>query len=233
MVFAHVEVAPGASRRIKESRAHPGRPRRSALMRSRSVTKHKSPDERADQILAAARTCFLERGYFATKMDDIARAAKLSKGGVYFHFPSKREIFRALVQAEFDRATAFMDQVVDEEGDLLAQLLRLGDHFVEAFAADATMPRFMLIAAEMSLRDEPIRQMLLELQEAYIDRLTAILERAIADGHLRQIDARATAIALKSLVDGVQAAYAVGYEPDRDRLVEATFALIGNGLAPR
>ncbi|RDV37311.1 TetR/AcrR family transcriptional regulator [Bradymonadaceae bacterium TMQ3] len=202
-------------------------------MRSRSVTKHKSPDERADQILAAARACFLERGYFATKMDDIARAAKLSKGGVYFHFPSKREIFRALVQAEFDRATAFMDQVVDEEGDLLAQLLRLGDHFVEAFAADATMPRFMLIAAEMSLRDEPIRQMLLELQEAYIERLTAILERAIADGHLRQIDARATAIALKSLVDGVQAAYAVGYEPDRDRLVEATFALIGNGLAPR
>ncbi|RVU46742.1 TetR/AcrR family transcriptional regulator [Lujinxingia sediminis] len=202
-------------------------------MRSRSVTKHKSPDERADQILAAARACFLERGYFATKMDDIARAAKLSKGGVYFHFPSKREIFRALVQAEFDRATAFMDQVVDEEGDLLAQLLRLGDHFVEAFAADATMPRFMLIAAEMSLRDEPIRQMLLELQEAYIERLTAILERAIADGHLRQIDARATAIALKSLVDGVQAAYAVGYEPNRDRLVEATFALIGNGLAPR
>lgn len=196
------------------------------------MTKHKSPDERADQILAAARICFLERGYFATKMDDIARAAKLSKGGVYFHFPSKREIFRALVQAEFDRATGFMDQVVDEEGDLLAQLLRLGDHFVEAFAADATMPRFMLIAAEMSLRDEPIRQMLLELQEAYIERLTAILERAIADGHLRQIDARATAIALKSLVDGVQAAYAVGYEPDRDRLVEATFALLGKGLAP-
>lgn len=196
------------------------------------MTKHKSPDERADQILAAARTCFLERGYFATKMDDIARAAKLSKGGVYFHFPSKREIFRALVQAEFDRATGFMDQIVGEEQDLLAQLLRLGDHFVEAFAADASMPRFMLIAAEMSLRDEPIRLMLLELQEAYIERLTAILEQAIDDGHLRPIDARSTAIALKSLVDGVQAAYAVGYEPDRDRLLEATYALFAAGLAP-
>ncbi|RAL20218.1 hypothetical protein DL240_17710 [Lujinxingia litoralis] len=195
------------------------------------MTKHKSPDERADQILAAARSCFLERGYFATKMDDIARAASLSKGGVYFHFPSKREIFRALVQAEFDRSTGFMDDVMTQESDLLAQLARLGDHFIEAFAADASMPRFMLIAAEMALRDDAIRQMLLELQESYIDRLSAILEDAVERGHLRPIDTRATAIALKSLVDGVQAAYAVGYEPDRDRLLEATYALVAEGLA--
>nr|WP_316640073.1 helix-turn-helix domain-containing protein [uncultured Roseateles sp.] len=55
------------------------------------------PDVRMQQILDAALVEFAERGFTATRMDDIARRSGLSKGGLYAHFASKDEIFEALL----------------------------------------------------------------------------------------------------------------------------------------
>lgn len=52
---------------------------------------------RRTQILDAALGVFSERGFAASRVDDIAAAAGLSKGGIYAHFDSKEEIFEALL----------------------------------------------------------------------------------------------------------------------------------------
>lgn len=52
---------------------------------------------RTTQILDAAQRVFSERGFAASRMDDIAAAAGLSKGGIYTHFKSKEEIYEALL----------------------------------------------------------------------------------------------------------------------------------------
>jgi AcrR family transcriptional regulator len=57
------------------------------------------PEERMRQILAAAMAEFVEKGYAATRIDDVAARAGLSKGGVYLHVKSKEELFRALIRA--------------------------------------------------------------------------------------------------------------------------------------
>ncbi|MBA2664897.1 MAG: TetR/AcrR family transcriptional regulator [Bradymonadaceae bacterium] len=194
------------------------------------MTRHLSPDERIDQILTAARTCFLAKGYFATKMDEIARESGLSKGGIYFHFASKREIFRSLVQQEYDAAMAFIDGVQALGGDVIGMLVQLGEHFVEQFAADREQPRFMVIIGEMALRDEAIQEMLLELQQSYIDRIATILELGMAQGQLRVVDARSIAVMLKALIDGIQATFAVGFEPDLETLLPATMDILMRGL---
>jgi len=55
------------------------------------------PEVRMRQILDAAQQEFAERGFAATRMDDIARRCGLSKGGLYAHFASKDEVFEALL----------------------------------------------------------------------------------------------------------------------------------------
>ncbi|MCL6643180.1 MAG: TetR/AcrR family transcriptional regulator, partial [Candidatus Bipolaricaulota bacterium] len=50
-----------------------------------------------ERILEAAEKLFAEKGFHETAMDEIVRTAKVSKGGVYFHFPSKEELFFALL----------------------------------------------------------------------------------------------------------------------------------------
>lgn len=54
------------------------------------------PTRRAD-ILTAARAVFNAKGFAGTRMDDIARAAGLSKAALYLQFPSKQALFEALV----------------------------------------------------------------------------------------------------------------------------------------
>ena len=193
------------------------------------MTKHRSPDERAEQILTAARQQFLENGYFATRMDEIARASGLSKGGIYFHFDSKKDIFRSLVEREYEAAMEFIEGVIDSDSDIATIIADLGRHFTERFAT-TDAPRFMAIIAEMGLRDEEIRQMLLKLQQNYIDRLAKVLDQGQENGQLKNVDSESAAILLKAIIDGLEAGYGIGYDPDIDRLVQTSMQILGRGL---
>lgn len=196
------------------------------------MTKHRSPDERHEQILTAARQCFVERGYTATTIDDIGQRCGLSKGGIYFHFSSKKEIFRSLVQEEFDASTAYINQVMTSGAPLASRLIEVGEHFLQQFVADPDQSRFMLVVLKMALRDEATHQMLLHLQESYIERISDLLNEGIADGALRPMDTESVAIILKAMLDGVQASIAVGYSPDLERLVPAAVDMLTSGLFP-
>ena len=77
---------------------------------------------RREQILDAAFHTFSRRGYRDTAVDEIATAAETSKGGVYFHFPTKEAIFRELVKTTADRLAAKVERAVAEETEPIATL---------------------------------------------------------------------------------------------------------------
>lgn len=168
------------------------------------MTKHQPEAKRRDQILEAARKLFVERGYVATKMSDIAELAGLSKGGVYFHFVSKEEVFSALVEDEFERSMAIIKKMSEQELDA-SFFPQLGAQFVERFFGESDTPRFFIVMGEMALRDKDLRTKLQEIQLRYIEALSALVERGIKGGMLRKVDPRATAILWKAMMDGVEA----------------------------
>jgi AcrR family transcriptional regulator len=55
-------------------------------------------DARPAELLAAALELFVERGYAATRLEDVARRAGVSKGTVYLYFPGKEDLFKAVVR---------------------------------------------------------------------------------------------------------------------------------------
>lgn len=57
----------------------------------------RDPQQRRAEILAAAFACFSERGFAATRMEDVAARAGIAKGTVYLHFPDKEALFIELV----------------------------------------------------------------------------------------------------------------------------------------
>jgi AcrR family transcriptional regulator len=56
-------------------------------------------EARPTEIVEAARICFIEKGFGATRIDDVARGAGVSKGTVYLYFESKEALFEAVVRA--------------------------------------------------------------------------------------------------------------------------------------
>lgn len=71
---------------------------------------------RQDAILDAAFGAFAAYGYRRTTMEDIARAAGLSRTALYLHFRSKEDIFRSLTERHFDQAFQDMETALTRPG---------------------------------------------------------------------------------------------------------------------
>jgi AcrR family transcriptional regulator len=65
-------------------------------------------DERRAQLLAAAQEVFVANGYHGAAMDEIAETAHVSKPVLYQHFPSKRELYLALLDSHLEALTELM-----------------------------------------------------------------------------------------------------------------------------
>jgi AcrR family transcriptional regulator len=197
------------------------------------MTRHLPEQARRDQILAAARSCFIDRGYHPTRMEDIASTAGLSKGGVYFHFQSKQEVFDALVQEEFERSMNVLKMVSEGESPVVEKMQTLAKYYLEYFSSAPDAPRFFVVMGEMGLRDEALAKRLLEMQAAYIDQIARLIEQGVTESFLRPVDAHAIAGLLKALLDGVEGLQAIRYPIELPRLLGAGMELVLNGLVKR
>lgn len=86
-----------------------------------------SDDPRQQAILEAAWKVFSTYGFRKTSMDDIARAAGVSRAAIYLHFRNKEDLFRSLVQVCYDQTEAALKQALERPvtgplGDWLAEV---------------------------------------------------------------------------------------------------------------
>ena len=194
------------------------------------MTKHKSSDERRDQILLAARKCFVEKGYESTSMQDISRTSGLSKGGIYFHFESKMQVFLSLVDDEYDFSMSFLEEIAEQPGPIPEKILILARHFLENFAELQDRAKFFLVMSEVAIREPAVREKLLELQEVYIVFLSEFLEAGMERGEIRRTNPRAIAIFMKGLLDGLEGNSVLGYDMDLPSLIPVGVDLILRGF---
>ncbi len=78
-----------------------------------------------EQLLKAALHSFHEKGYIATSLDDIARAAGTTRGAVYWHFGSKAELFNAVVREQYTQAGIKLGPIYEKGGTVLEMLRRI------------------------------------------------------------------------------------------------------------
>src|ERR1700716_1980954 len=67
--------------------------------------------KRRDAILAAALDEFADRGFAATRLDDVARRADVAKGTIYLHFADKETLFQELIRMELSPVVAALENV--------------------------------------------------------------------------------------------------------------------------
>ena len=84
-------------------------------------------EARPGEILAAASALFTEKGFAATRMDDVAQRAGVSKGTLYLYFASKEELFKALVRTaivpNLDRFAALAPVFPGLSADLIRHIV--------------------------------------------------------------------------------------------------------------
>jgi AcrR family transcriptional regulator len=80
-------------------------------------------EARPAELTGAALELFVERGYAATRLEDVARRAGVSKGTLYLYFDSKEELFKAVVREGLVPALERGERMVDEHRGAAAELV--------------------------------------------------------------------------------------------------------------
>src|SRR5689334_18011759 len=93
---------------------------------TRELTRWRRRKEaRPAEILQAALACFKERGFAATRLEDVAARAGVTKGTIYLYYPGKEELFKAVVRGELVPNIERMEAALDEPGPAAPLLERL------------------------------------------------------------------------------------------------------------
>jgi len=167
------------------------------------MTTHKTKKERRSQIVDAAITCFAKKGYYEASMDDIAREAGLSKGSLYWHFPSKRELFRSLIETWIAEVMVDLPEAVAACTSNADKLMVLADSIKKTVAIRPDLARAQLEFAAQAVRDDEIREW---FRLNYVEQrefLAAILREGIEAGEFRSIPVDATARLIMAYIDGI------------------------------
>lgn len=168
---------------------------------------------RRERILDAAFHAFATRGYRDTAVDDVARAAQTSKGGVYFHFPTKDAIFRELMQTTADKLIARVEKAVALEVEPVARAETAIRTVLSTFAGHRTMARLLFLDTVGAGRVFQAETNALHARFARL--IQGYLDEAVASGAIAPLDTRVTSIAWFGAIDEVVGRWLLAERPAR------------------
>src|SRR5688500_4010739 len=104
------------------------------------------PDDRPNELLDAAFRTFAENGYRATRLEQVAEAAGVTKGTIYYYFRNKEDLFRQTIVRHRDLTHARLDDVMRGTGGSVASRLRAGlcEAWREAEGPNGALLRLMV-----------------------------------------------------------------------------------------
>lgn len=130
-------------------------------------------DERRAQLLASALEVFVNHGYHGAAMDEIAETAKVSKPVLYQHFPSKRELYLALLDSHLAALTTMLLAALNSTTDNDLRVQAAIKAYFEFMANDDQAHRLVF---ESDLVNDPEVAARLETFNAnYADAIGAVI----------------------------------------------------------
>jgi AcrR family transcriptional regulator len=147
-------------------------------------------EARPAEILDAAVTVFAEKGFAAARMDDIARRAGVTKGTIYLYFPSKEDVFKALISESIGQQIETVKKtMLAYEGstrDLLRIVLTSMGTFLRT-SDRAVLPKVMI--AEAGNFPDLAKFYRANVIEKGVALFSAVIERGVARGEFRKLPA--------------------------------------------
>ena len=153
------------------------------------------------RILDAATEVFSEKGYHGSAVDDIVKASSTSKGSFYFHFPSKQDIFFALVDRLIAAMARSTEEAIAREKGALAKVTAALDTVFHTFSRHRSLAKILLVSGVGLGR--AFDERLLSIHARFAGAIKAHLDEAVAEGSIPPVDTELTAYVWMGAVNEV------------------------------
>ncbi len=182
--------------------------------------------QRREQLMDTARAVFVVQGYHAASMDEIAEQAGVSKPLLYQHFPSKLDLYLAILDSGIehllDTSDASLKNITDNKQRVHATIRS----YVEFVDDPAGAYRLVF---ESDLTNEPeVRQRMAHLDKEVIRRIAAVIK---ADTGLSESQAELLGAGLHGLAQVASTAWLGNPDVSREEAVELLASLAWKGIS--
>lgn len=144
------------------------------------------PSEGARAILAAAETLFASHGYDAVSMNEIARAAGVSKANVFHHFSTKRTLYLEVLRSACANDSAdLLNELEQQTGPVVARLQRFVTHHLASLLRNERSARLIQREVRQS-SDECAKELAEQVFGENFLRLLRLIKAGQSQGELRQ-----------------------------------------------
>lgn len=196
------------------------------------LTRAQAKRQTRERVLDAARRVFVERGFHATTLDQVAEEAGHTKGAVYSAFESKADLFLAIFE-ERTRRRADELRLIATCVSSLAELTQAGERFWIATLRNEREWSLLLVEFEVyAARDAVLRERLAGILGLFRSAMCETIETvAAASGELLPVPAEQLTVATLALSNGIMLEGLTGATSDTVETFRAAFALFLRGAA--
>ncbi len=190
-------------------------------------------EARPGELLAAAVDVFVEKGYAATRVEEVAARAGVSKGTLFLYFPSKEELFKAVVRENISGMYAGWSAEIDGfTADSAEMLVYAMNVWWKQAGRSKASGICKLMMAEACNFPELAAFYAQEVEAPGTALLARIVQRGVDRGEFRAVDVAYAAYALKAPMMFLMLhpdSVADGFDPER--FLRTQIDLLLNGLA--
>lgn len=183
--------------------------------------------ERRLQLLEVARKVFGRRGYHTVTMDDIAKEGGVTKPILYDHFPSKRDLYRALLEADLGNLRQRVAEALETSP---GNRERIRASFQAYFDfVDDEGEGFRLLMQEAVGGEQEFREMVFRFRDDVLEKVTEVLIRE-SQGQLDRGKAQDVALGLIGMAETVAQRNTGASKEERSRTVDTLVRLAWRGI---
>ncbi|CAB1367446.1 TetR family transcriptional regulator [Denitratisoma oestradiolicum] len=158
-----------------------------------SRPRQRRKEARPGELVAAALALFVEKGYAATRLDDVAARAGVSKGTLYLYFDNKEALFKAVIQEDTLREMEDVEALVARHsGSARGALEALLTIWWQRSSQGASVGILKLMVAEAGNFPEVARYYHDTVTARARELLRGIVARGIEEGEFRPVDLEST-----------------------------------------
>ncbi|WP_342438697.1 TetR/AcrR family transcriptional regulator [Paenibacillus sp. FSL L8-0436] len=158
-------------------------------------------EETKKRIVLKATQLFVQKGFAAVTMNEVCTAAKVSKGSLYHHFPSKDELFLYVVEDDTEQWLSDWEQKRSGISGIEERFYALGEHYANDF--QNPLIRALEEYARSRPHSEEVQQRLSRLYESASQACRNLLQEGMDTGYLVKGNLDNYVIIVSGLLEGI------------------------------
>ncbi|MGA9118360.1 MAG: TetR/AcrR family transcriptional regulator [Bacteroidota bacterium] len=163
---------------------------------------HNQQAGRQEAILKAAQRLFAQYGHAKVTMEEIAADVGMGKASIYYYFPAKEDLFRAVVEHEQRQFLALMEPILQKE---TSSAQKLNEYLVRRMEYFRDFVNLSSLSTNMLFQPDPVFTELFRVLNRHDHRmLETILDEGVQRGEFLPFDVKGTSELFIHLLQGLR-----------------------------